>query len=521
MSVLKKIISILLVCVMMLSLFSCGEFKPAQGGSGNKPSGTKNPQLDSDPENDFIVQLRLGDKPFIPTQNIDVYWNDGYSVYVATVDSTGKAVVDGLDGDYRVTLSNVPAGYAYDTNAYIATNDNRIIIIDMYKLEFLRGEENGAGSGLYNCIEINQTGVYTVTIKEAGEFVYIEFGPKNNGVYSVESWVNTVDDDISPTCVAYYGHSQNKYGAYKVTKIGLCGSYTRNFIHEVNIADENISSGGSQTFTFALTAESKTGVYPIKLTFAVKFNGSFESNTAEKQFMVPTQDWSKFDFDAFNALAGGTIHNPEVPYGNSTNIYVLDEANYKICPTDGVYHVYNTEKYPETNGYGPVLVAYITSIFRFSPTIIITEVIDNKIITYEKIASFVDLDKERGGLTNINGQYDYRMFIRGFKAFADNYCHKQCRCRLDDNHVACTVECTGCRPECIRATAEEMSIVGYAEYANADGVVPVTAELKEFLQRYVSYSGYYFNDGEGYIEENYNIHSDEASQWLYACGYYE
>ena len=146
---------------------------------------------------------------------------------------------------------------------------------------------------------------------------------------------------------------------------------------------------------------------------------------------------------------------------------------------------------------------------------------DNHIETEEVVASFVDFDKERGALANINGQYDYSMFIRGFKDFADNYCHKQCRCRLDDDHVACTVDCNTCRPECIRATAEEISIVGYAEYANADGVVPVTAELKEFLQRYVSYSGFYFNDGDGEIENDYNIHSDEASQWLYACGYYE
>ena len=508
---LKKLISIALICVMLLSLFSCGEYKPSQGGgAGNNPSGPKNPQLDSNPENDFIVQLRLGDKPFIPTVNVDVYWNDGYNIHTATVDSTGKATVDGLDGDYRVTLSNVPFGYAYDPNAYVATNDNRIIIIDMYDLSVLRG----SGTGLYNCYQINQTGVYTVTVEDADQLIYVEFSPRTNGVYTVESWVNTVDDEVSPICMAYYGHSQHKYGEHKVTKTGLCGSYTRNFIHEVNIADENIGSGGSQTFTFALTAESKIGTYPIKLTFAIKRNGGFDSNRAEKQLMVPSQDWTGFDFEAFNALAGGTIVNPEIPYGESTGIYVLDETKYKLWPLskggDGVYHVYDPEKYPETDGYGPILVAYITEAFRFSP--------DQR--ETGKPLSFVDLDNESNALT-VNGQYNYRLFIRGFSAFADNYCHKQCPCRLEDDHIACLADCTSCRAECVRATAEEMSIVGYAEYANADGVVPVTEELKLFLQRYVSYSGYYFVDGDGIIEEEYNIHSDEASQWLYACGYYE
>ena len=67
-----------------------------------------------------------------------------------------------------------------------------------------------------------------------------------------------------------------------------------------------------------------------------------------------------------------------------------------------------------------------------------------------------------------------------------------------------------------------MAIKGYADLVNSDGVAPVTPELKEFLQMYVSNSGFFFADGEGSIEtdEEYPIDSYEDAQWLFACGYY-
>ncbi len=521
MSFLKKILSLSLICAMLLSLLSCGEYKPSQGGnqgngsgSGNRPDGSEDSSgLDGDPTNDFSVQLRIGDRSFVPTVAVNVYWSDGYSVHSAPVDETGRAVIDGLDGDYRVTLSTVPYGYAYDPNAYLSTNDNRNIIIDMYELNPLRG----SGTGLYQCYQINETGVYTVTVNEPGQLSYIEFAPQINGVYTVESWVNTVSDEASPICMAYLGSSQYKYGEYRVTDVGLCGSYTRNFIHTVNIADENISGGGSQTFTFAVTAETKSGVYPVNLTFAVKRNGGFDINRAEKITMLPEQDWSGFDFDAFKALAGGNIVGAETLYKESTDTYVFDETNYKIWPVseggDGVYHVYNPEKYPETDGYGPMLVAYISSPCRFFAE-----------DEHGNSPSFTTIEDAGNNALVVQGQYNYRLFIKGFKALAESgyYCVSGCLCHLDGSTPACPFGCPDCKPECTQCSPEEMAVKGYADYVNSDGVAPVTAELKEFLQMFVSNSGYFFADGEGSIETdpNHPIYADEGSQWLFACGYY-
>lgn len=513
MMLIKKIILAVLICSIALSMFSCGENHSAIGGNNGKDHNANN-EKDDDPTNDFTVQLMLNGKTFVPESAMKVYWNDGYNVHIADVDETGFAKVDGLDGDYNVTLSGIPTGYAYDANGYLATNDNRNITIEMYDLNMLRG----SGEDVTNCYLINNTGVYTVTIDSEDDLSYIRFAPQYNGIFTVESWVSTAEDEVSPTCLAYLGSAQYVYGEYKVTDVGACGNYTRNFVHTVNIAEENISSsgGGSVTFTFAIGAETKSGVYPVNITFAIKRNGDFDYDRPEKTLMIPEHDWSNFDFDSFNALAGGKIHGPEILYGGLENAYVFDQSAYKLWPSeeggDDVYHVYNPDKYPETGGYGPILVAYITEACRF----------------FQEDAqggkpSFTTIEDAGNNALVVHGLYNYRLFIEGFSTLAaeGRYCVSTCICHIDGSARACPEGCEDCTDNCVPCSEEEMGVLGYADYVNADGVAPVTEELKIFLQRFVTGTYYYFADGEGVVEGSYNIDAYEDSQWLFACGYYE
>ena len=505
----KRIIALLLTLATLFSVVSCGEFKPAVGiGQGSGSGGsTESPGMDGDPSNDFTVQLRLNEEPYVPTVDIKVYWNDGYNIHIATVDETGMARIDGLDGDYQVTLSTVPQNCAYDSNGYIATNDNKNIVIDLYDLNLLRGK----GTGLYECYEISGTGVYTVTVTDESDLSYIQFAPQMNGVYTVESWVDVSLDDVSPYCLAYLGSTQYKYGEYRVNEVGVCGSYTRNFIHTVNIADDNISSGGggSQTFTFAVGAETKSGVYPVNLTFAIKRNGGFDLEKNQKETVIPGQDWSAFDFDAFNALAGGEIVGAETLYRGIEGCYIFDQDNYKIWEIseggDGVYHVFDKEKYPETGGYGPILVAYITEACRY---------IDRSFTTIEDVGNSALI---------VDGVYNYRLFIKGFKGMAESgyYCVSECLCHLDGSTLACLEGCIDCHENCNQVSPEQMNMKGYADYANADGVAPVTAELARFLQGFAT-TQRYFADGAGWVETSSTdpIDAYEDSQWLFACGFY-
>ena len=525
MSIMKKTTALLLIAALTLSLAACGEYKPAIDSNDGDYLGNSatQPELDDDPTNDFTVQLRLNGEAYTPMQSMSVYWRDDYSIYIAPVDSTGVARIDGLDGDYNVTLSNVPQDCAYDPNAYVATNDDRNIIIDLYDLNMVKG----AGTELYSCYKTSGTGVYSFTVYEEGDLAYFEFAPQTSGTYTVESWVDVNEDGVNPKVIAYYGTSAYKHSPYTIDDGGVCGSYTRNFVHTIEIASESISSagGGSQTFTFAVTAEVKSGVYPVTITFAIKRNGGFDLQRVNKTIMAVKADMSHFDSKAFNALAGGTIVGAETLYPGTTNSYMFDEDCYKVWKVseggDGVYHVYDPVKYASTGGYGPILVAYITSPCRFLD-LAFTEIesVDNKALTVS------------GGTEN------YKQFIEGWEAVASGgyYCLNTCPCHIKestvgsdgeveiietDTYKACVPGCPTCAASCTPCPEELMGQDGYAAWCNADGVAPVTEELADFLQKF-AIAQRYFADGDGWVESNgsTNINAYEDSQWLFACGYY-
>ena len=176
--ILKRICAMLLCASLACALASCGEYKGAlefeeESTEAVTPGGV----LDDDPTNDFTVTLRLNGKPYKPSVGLDVYWSDGYDIYIAPFGEDGVARIDGLDGDYHVTLSAVPAGYAYDANSYVATNLERNVTLDLYDLNSVSGK----GSGLYSCNRLNETGIYSVTISEEGEQAFFEFAPQING----------------------------------------------------------------------------------------------------------------------------------------------------------------------------------------------------------------------------------------------------------------------------------------------------------------------------------------------------
>lgn len=508
---LKTALCILLALLLSGVLVSCGEYKPALEFESEEESTEKGSDnaFDDDPDNDFTVTLRLNGKAYRPQIGINVYWSDGYDIYIAPVDENGVARIDGLDGDYQVTLSTVPTGYAYDSNSYVATNLERNIVLDLYDLNTVSGK----GSGLYSCYRLSETGIYSVTVSEAGEMAYFEFAPQVNGTYTVESWASVSEDEVNPIAVAYYGTSSFKHSPYTVEEVGTVGSFTRNFLHTVKIADQMISGGGSQTFTFALTAETKSGVYPVTFSFAIKRDGGFDLEMSARTMIPVRADLSHFDFDAFHALSGGNIVGAETLYrdkdGNEKEgAYIFDESNYKVWEIseggDGVYHVYNKEKYASTGGYGPVLVAYITEPCRF---------VD---------AAFSTMESFGNKALTVNGTENYKQFIEGWAALASGgyYCLTTCPCHdAEEEHKACIPGCTGCAPSCTPCPEEMMGKDGYAAWCNGDGVAPVTEELAQFLQKF-SVSQRYFADGDGWAEKK-GIHAYEESQWLFACGYYE
>ena len=181
MKLFKQIVVFTLLFIMIFSLVACdGEFQYGQGVGGNTnsdtdtdtdiDSGYEQPDLNDDPTDDFTVTLLADGQPYSPRMEMFVYWNDGFSIHTAPVDKTGVARIDGLDGDYRVSLSAVPNEYTYDPNSNIATNDNRNITLNLYTLNMLAG----SGTGLYDCYSFSKTGVYCAVINGPDDGIYFQ-----------------------------------------------------------------------------------------------------------------------------------------------------------------------------------------------------------------------------------------------------------------------------------------------------------------------------------------------------------
>lgn len=528
----KKALSILLALIALFSLASCrGQIIVGGGTSSDTDTDTNTdtdssytpPELNDDPTDDFTVTVMADGAPYKPRTEMQVFWNDGFSMHSAPVDENGIAKIDGLDGDYRVTLSGVPNEFTYDPNSNIATNDARNIVLNLYTINNLAG----GGTGLYDCYSFNKTGVYVAVINGPDDGIYFQYAPEKSGVYSIESWADVTADNINPYVDVYYGSSQWKAYERTIDDGGSKGSYTINFIHTVKIAKENISSAGQATYTFAVKAESKNNKYPITVTFAVKRDGEFELQRPGNGGTASGMAVPKYDFSEFNKADHEygdeyTIVGPEYQL-NGTKTYVFDEDRFKVWEKskggDDFYHLYDKEKYPETNGYGPVLYAYVTEACRFLD------------VPFDRIEYNAKGEIINSALS-VNG-INYKHFFEGYTRLTtpnlnnggSYYCVNECTCHKGELiNWACTSECSKCHKECRRIPKELIGNEGYQSIANSDGLVPVTEELKIFLYEYC-FKEIFFYDGLGTIENRtYNgkqYQAVDTSGWLFACAYYE
>ena len=107
-----------LALILFLSLLAgCGELHegvgaPSEGVSlGEETTGKEEGTTDIGEEiEEFTVSLVYGGKAYIPKSG-GVRWSDGKSVHEAEFGEDGIARIAGLDGDYQVTLTELPKNY--------------------------------------------------------------------------------------------------------------------------------------------------------------------------------------------------------------------------------------------------------------------------------------------------------------------------------------------------------------------------------------------------------------------------
>ena len=531
----KRLFALLLLLCIIVSLASCsGEYiDPSENGGGNKPGDEPGeeyapPEMNDDPTDDFTVTLLADGQPYSPRMEMFAYWSDGYSVFKAKFDSSGVARIDGLDGDYKVTLSAVPNELTYDPNSNLATNDNRNIILNLHTLNVL----TGLGTGSYTGHSISKTGVYSATLDGPDSAIYFMYSPTENGIYTIESWVDVAADNINPYVDVYIGtFAWNQYQR-TIDDGGSSGSYTNNFIHTVKLTEDKVGN----SYIFAVKADVKNNEYPVSVTFAIKRDGGFEYPRESGGLKISEHDFSDFDKSKHEySDSEYLLTYPEYKLEGTANTYVFDERRFKIWEKsdggDDFYHIFDLEKYPETDGFGPILYAYITESSRFLDRPF--NRIEYKGNTSETLNSALKV-----------GGYNYKVFIEGYTHLSTlgsvndggYFCINDCPCHdssVSDSDWACVatrdadgnlVKCSECEEDCRACPPELVGFEGYQYYSNSDGLAPVTKELRDFLSAYCM-KEIFFYDGTGTFEKTAvggrYFQAVDESGWLFGCAYYE
>lgn len=505
----KKNISLIKIITLILLvslLVGCGQLNKAV----NNPDDTREveetttetetgTETESD---DFTVSLMYAGEAYIPKTDISVRWSDGKSVHEAPFGDDGIARVSGLDGDYQVTLTSLPKNYTYNPNVYVATNDSKHVIIELFKYK----SSKRGGESEYKCITADGLGVYRCELKDENQKVFYEFSPRQSGTYTIESWVDITANIVNPLYDAYNGTHAAKYFDRTVDDGGVASTYTKNFKFTIEVDERMIGN----TYTFAIKAMSNSSNFPVTVDFALQLDGGFEYEWGSSDIIVP-KEYDKINWAEINALRGdkNTLVGPEKTVDGTK---VFDTEDWGYDENLGCYRKKNN-KTGELDG--PVLYAYISAPSRF---------LDE---------SFTNIEyRGNKALTVSNGTENYKLFIEGYSALIEDppspdigpyFCVLTCPCRVlgtQSHYGACPPGCTECSSDCRPCPEEGLGMPGYGSKCNEHGVVPVTQELKDFLQKY-SVSQRLFNDGNGWVETSSHIYATEEDQWLFACAFYQ
>lgn len=529
----KRLVCALLALVLVFGLAACDDItQHHEGTQATRPTYVMETVPDEIPEEElFTVTLQMNGRPITEDayfhqifldlmakkDGIFAQWNDGYSFYLAKFDENGVAKAAGLDGTFHVTLSELPGDYVYNVNDYYATNDDRQIVIDVYRLLV---SNQGDGTGWYYpyVLEFGELGVYEITIDSPEQIVKCRYTPDESGIYQIASWESVAEDKVNPKVDVHYGTVGNVSEKPRMTlddggaeaESGFC----KNFSYTETLTDEEVGN----VFCFGVRATAKDGIYPIKVKVAILRIGD-ATDFLHRVTMVPQEtlrrakDHVGFQY-AWSKASDGS--------------WLLDETGFKLWSVedggDGYYHFYDEEKYASTNGWGPTLYAKIDQ-----PTIILDDVALSGIEWAGQGNSYLSLVKNQVA-------YNYKHFIEGYHSLATSgihggtfvgsyYCSANCFCKdpnkensCPSQSMACKPGCTTCDKECRPCPEELYGTPGYADAVNSDGCYPVTQELKEFLQLYAQCHTV-FSDGMGDAEK-LGINSDEESMWLWVVGYY-
>ena len=386
----------LALAIIMLALTGCGTYSGGIGSDSDKDTDNNTDTDISTPIEDkskYTVKVMFDGKYLDPNTLLDegeektikAVWTNGFSYHEATFDENGEAVATGLDGDYRVTLSDMPSGYSYNPNLYFAKNNKKDLVIEIYDYKPTRG----TGANRYDkSIKISKIGLYQAQLDDKDDVVFYQFTPKESGKYRIESWADISSNTINPKIELYRGQAVG--ASYYVMTLddgaeGTQGTFTKNFAYEWSVAPEEIGNA----FIFGIKADVNASTEEkINVNFAITLNGTMGGRSSPKEMMVPfelleylytklrsLQSLSRAEYESFIRdnvgidMAGNesdalkTVEFPtiEITFDDDGNIIKNYTGNHKV-----LYDIIMSRKIGDETVTG--LSAYLNGLFAGNGT---------------------------------------------------------------------------------------------------------------------------------------------------------
>ena len=349
----KTVLSVLATMLLAAAFAGCGTYTPPENPDNpdnpDKP-GTDTPIVNPDPVNPtedvFKVSLVWKGNAFTQSNysgitGIQAQWTDVETkeVYRAAFDKDGVAKSPELDGDYRVTLVNLPEGYTYEPNIYEANNDFKEVTISLYQLTPITlNAEPYAGApfrGEY-FYELNSLGAYRVNLKSVYDKVFFRFYPDKNGMYTVTSMVDVTANEINPIMELYNGNSQYISPTPALTQDGGASenSYTKNFMMGYNISPSEV--GNVMIFRLFSTCRN-ADAYPLTVDFILDRDGDFANSYDAAEDIMPNEKFDEVPGDVLNPAGTFTFCARRPGVVNRK----LDQRAVKLYD-DGYYYYYDS-----------------------------------------------------------------------------------------------------------------------------------------------------------------------------------
>lgn len=327
-----------------------GSTKPSNPGDSNNPSDPEEPNNPGGSDNPgvvpagtFTIQLLLVNKNAVESVfnskvskdvvKMTAQWTDTETgaVHRSQFNEDGLAVNSSLDGDYNITILNIPNGYTYDANSYTADNDFCEVTVRLYELGNLGTLRRYDKDHSYYVL--NSTGVYRTELKSASDRVLFQYRPSTQGEYSFLTLVDVTANEINPFVDVYYGSSQYinfGYPAGTTDGGGVENTYTKNVYLKYTLAADEVGN----VFWFELYSTCRnTDAYPLTVDFMFERDGDFQRRYPESKPVEVTEDFSK---------------TPETPEGTffycatrGGEYRVLDQSMVRLNPEDGYYYYYD------------------------------------------------------------------------------------------------------------------------------------------------------------------------------------